>query len=60
MTIWPQITWIALCAADVAINLVQHGKPRTGRYNIIGSVIGAGLMIWILHSGGFFAPLVGL
>ena len=51
---WPQITWIALAAAGVAISGVKHGEKREP-YNFWFSIINVGLAAGLVYAGGFFA-----
>jgi len=51
---WPQITWIALAAIGIGVNMALHGKPR-GNYSVWSSLIGVGLSVWLLVAGGFFS-----
>ncbi len=50
---WPQITWIALAAAGVAISAVKHGESR-GSYSVWQTLIGTGIGAVLLYAGGFF------
>ncbi|HRK69439.1 MAG TPA: hypothetical protein PKY73_17950 [Hyphomonas sp.] len=50
---WPQVTFIALMALTVGINLAKHGEAY--RYNFWNSLLGAGLTGGLLYAGGFFS-----
>ena len=49
---WPQVTWVALAAASVAIAIVKHGEPR--KIDAWSNLIGAALSTGLLYAGGFF------
>jgi len=51
---WPQITWIVLAAIGLGIDLSRDGREKEGRHNFIATLIGTGLMAWLLWAGGFF------
>lgn len=50
---WPQITWIALAAAGVAIAAVKHGE-RQSPHNFWSTSIGVSIAAGLLYAGGFF------
>jgi len=50
----PQIIVICLYAFQIGVDLVQHGKPRTGNYNVIITIIATGISVGLLIWGGFF------
>lgn len=50
---WPQVTWIALAAAGVAISIVKHGQPREP-FNFWVVSIGTAITAGLLYAGGFF------
>lgn len=50
---WPQITWIALAAAGVAVSAVKHGESR-GPHSVWQSIWRAAIGAGLLYAGGFF------
>jgi len=50
----PQIILLTLLGIQLLITAYMHGKERTGTHNIFFRIIDAGILIWILISGGFF------
>jgi len=50
---WPQIIWIALAAAGVAISAAKHGESR-GPHSVWQTLIGTGIGAGLLYAGGFF------
>ena len=50
----PQIIWIVLATAGLTHSLIQHGKPKTGKYNFPAHLIAAALVAALLWWGGFF------
>lgn len=53
----PQIVMIVAIAIALGINVAQHGKTKTGKYNIWDTVISRGLTVAILWWGGFWEVL---
>lgn len=51
---WPQVTYVGLIALSLGITLAQHGKPRTGNFNVVHSLIGASITTGVVYAGGFF------
>ena len=51
---WQQIVMIIWLSACVGIGLIQHGKPKQGYYSFWNDIISAGIMAYILWSGGFW------
>ena len=47
---------LALFAVGLLFAANQHGKPRPGKYNFWGAVIGIAIQFGILFAGGFFSP----
>ena len=47
---------LALFAVGLLFAANQHGKPRAGKYNFWGAVIGIAIQFGILFAGGFFSP----
>jgi len=54
----PQLIYIALVLVSFGINLAEHGKPRTGKYNAWISFFSLIIAMTILYYGGFFNPLL--
>lgn len=50
---WPQITFIAMCAASFAISASHHGKPK-GNFSAWWSLTAIGIEVGLLYAGGFF------
>ena len=50
----PQIILLVLLGLNLLATAYLHGKPRTGNFNIFGALVNAGILIWLLVSGGFF------
>ena len=50
----PQIILLVLLGLNLLATAYLHGKPRTGNYNLLTALINAGIIIWLLVSGGFF------
>jgi len=51
---WPQITMIVLYAINILVSAALHGMPKTGKNNVLATIIGTGLGVWILYEGGFW------
>lgn len=51
---WPQVTWIALAAAGVAISAVKHGQPREP-FSIWTALAATAISSGLLYAGGFFS-----
>ena len=51
---WQQIAMIVWLAMTVGVSLVNHGAPRTGKHNALIEILSAGVMAYILWSGGFW------
>lgn len=50
----PQFIVLAILFINVGVALVADGKPRTGKYSFMTTLIGTIIQIWILYAGGFF------
>jgi hypothetical protein len=50
----PAILWLLIAALGIGVNVAEHGKPKTGTYNLgvalLTVLIDASLLYW----GGFF------
>jgi hypothetical protein len=53
---WPQITWIALAAAGVAISAVKHGESR-GSYSVLAHLDRHGYRRWPIVCGRFLLTM---
>lgn len=51
---WPQIVYISLMSANLAINLLMIGKPRSGKYEFHPVLIAAIIQATLLYFGGFW------
>lgn len=49
-----QITWLVLVFIGLLISANQDGKPKTGKYSFLGSLISITISLSILYWGGFF------
>ncbi|WP_159452557.1 hypothetical protein [Pedobacter nyackensis] len=54
----PQLIWFALAFIGLGINIVQHGKPKTGKHDAWTQVCALVIGAVILYYGGFFNPLL--
>ena len=50
----PQIIMIVMLALTLFINVVEHNKPREGKYNAWQTLVGIAIQISLLTWGGFF------
>lgn len=50
---WPQITWIVLTSAGVAVHIVKHGQPREP-FNMWTTLTATAIVTGLLYAGGFF------
>jgi hypothetical protein len=57
MTIWPQLTYLALVLLGVGFAIAKHGEPQLP-YSMFRSLAGASIAFFLLYQGGFFAPLM--
>lgn len=51
---WPQIAVLVLYVLSVGVHLARHGQPRDGKYNFIGSLVMAVILLSLMYAGGFF------
>lgn len=56
VTIWPQVTYIALIAFGFAVTLFKHGEQTKVRleYWLVSFIVG----MTLLYMGGFWEPLL--
>jgi len=59
MTIWPQITMIAMYAAGYSIHLMRHGETRADKYTAYGTAFAIIVEATVLYFGGFWTPIMG-
>jgi hypothetical protein len=52
---WPQLTMLVLIALNVGLNLGLDGQPRRYKYSFWIACVGAAVIIFILHQGGFWS-----
>ena len=55
---WPQITFLCLVILEMGFTIAKHGEKKTGPsayYSLWNSLISTGIVLGILHWGGFFA-----
>lgn len=57
---WPQIVWIVLASAYLAISAVHHGHPRNSTWNFWSGLLSLTISFAILYFGGFFDPFLGI
>ena len=53
---WPQLVWIILTCISLGMAMMQHGKPKEGRYNAWEAVLCLAIAVPLLYWGGFFSP----
>jgi hypothetical protein len=51
---WPQIAWIVCVGVSLGINMAEHGKPHTGKHNVVYPMLAMSLSVVFLYYGGFF------
>lgn len=51
---WPQYLYATMIAINIIANAILHGQECTGEYNVLSTIISAGIIAWILHMGGFW------
>lgn len=51
---WQQVAVIVWLAIDVVFGVIYHGEPKTGRYNAVSTIIGIGIFVTLLYTGGFW------
>jgi hypothetical protein len=51
---FPQVVVIVLYSLSLGMSFMQHGKPKTGKYDAWGTLFATIIMILILNWGGFF------
>lgn len=53
MGLW-QIIMIGMYFLNMGLAIALHGQPKKGNHNILTTMIGSGIGIFILYMGGFF------
>ncbi len=53
---WPQWTYAGLTMFAIIMAAALHGKDVDAKHNVLLTLILRGIVIYILISGGFFAP----
>jgi hypothetical protein len=56
MTIWPQITYLALTCMAAGVAIANYGEAKVSRYDWT-DFVSSGIVLAILYYGGFFVPL---
>lgn len=56
MSVWPQVTYLALTFIGLGHCLANYGNKKVSTYNW-SDIVSAALILTILWCGGFFAPL---
>jgi len=51
---WPQFVTIGLYVFHLVTEARDHGQPKTGKHNVLTTIIHMVIAIFILRSGGFF------
>jgi hypothetical protein len=49
-----QIIVLVLFGLELMLGAYMHGKPRK-EHNVFGTIVGIGIIMWLLVSGGFFS-----
>lgn len=52
---WPQVTILFLYALGIAVGVLEHGKPRTGKYNMFATIFWSLLGATVLYYGHFWS-----
>ena len=52
---WPQIVTIFLYAMSIGIDLERHGEQKTGKHNVVTTLIAIAIGASILYAGGFWS-----
>lgn len=50
----PQVVIIVLLSLSVAVDLLKHGEPKTGKYSFGTGLLAAAIWVAVLYWGGFF------
>lgn len=50
----PQIIYITLAAMGLGIDLIKHGETKSGKHNVVTTLIAQILVLGLLYWGGFF------
>ena len=50
----PQVIMIVMLALALFINIVEHNKPREGKYNAWQALVSIAIQVSLLTWGGFF------
>lgn len=56
MSIWPQLTVLAMFFIGIGISLAKLGQPKKDTYDL-SDIIAPFVMLWLLYMGGFWVPL---
>lgn len=51
---WPQWAMIILWIAAFLLEAFNHNQPKRGKRNVFTGMIGVGISMFIIISGGFF------
>lgn len=51
---WQQVAVIVWLAINVVFGVIHDGEPKTGRYNAVSTIIGIGIFVTLLYTGGFW------
>lgn len=51
---WPQWIWVCLQLLMICIVAEEHGKPRTGNYDVRWTLVSVAVGTALLWWGGFF------
>lgn len=51
---WPQWVFAGLYVLGLVASALSHGKQKTGKHDVLATMIGTAVSAFILHSGGFW------
>lgn len=51
---WPQLIYLAFLFIGLGMELVNDGKPKTGKHSFGTAMFGAIIIFGLLYWGGFF------
>ena len=51
---WPQFAMIAMYGIGIGLELARNGQPKKDTHNVWWTLIGVGISVFLLRSGGFF------
>lgn len=51
---WPQYLMVALYACHIGKSLMEYAGKRESVIDVLSTLIGVGISVFVLYSGGFF------